>query len=475
LPGIGRLLRGSAIYAVGSLANRLVALLLLPVFTAYLHPSEFGVLAMLVAMQTLLVPLFSLGLGTSIGVCYFNTADVAERRRIIWSAAWLGLAAGAALALAGLIGEESLSRLVLGDGTYAPHTAWAVGNAALGVLSMPWQLKLQFEERPGAFVTATVAGVLVTAGMSLWLVIGMKLGAIGALAGAFSGHLATLLVAVALAGTLPAAAPRGRHLRELLRHGVPMVPSFLLLFLLQQGVRWPLGWQHGLDAVGIYSVGASFGGAMALLTAAFANAWTPFALGYAQRTDEAPRALGQVSFYYVAAFGLLTCLFFLFAVPLVLFFANETYRGAAGVVGLSAASHFFLGLFGVLLPPLYFAKRVGNVVVTQLGAAVVACVLAWWLIPPYGVLGAGATVALAALALVVLQWAALRLLPVVRISYDYGRIGALVAVFACVGWLSFGIRYTDLLTGAFQAAGLALVAGIAVYMLTPRLPERAAG
>jgi O-antigen/teichoic acid export membrane protein len=169
-----------------------------------------------------------------------------------------------------------------------------------------------------------------------------------------------------------------------------------------------------------------------------------------------------------------TCLFFLFAVPLVALFANEAYREAAGVVGLAAASHFFLALFAVLLPPLYFAKRVGNVVVTQLAAAAIACALAWWLIPPYGVLGAGATVALAALALVVIQWTALRAMPVLRISYDYARIGALLLVFAAVGWLSFDIRYADPLTGAAQAVGLALAAATAVFALFPRLWPRAA-
>jgi O-antigen/teichoic acid export membrane protein len=456
-----RLLAGSALYALGGVASRLIAVLLLPVFTAYMSPAEYGALALLTTLSMLLVPLASLGLAGSIGISYFNTSGAEPRHALMWSAGWLRAAAAALLALVGWSARAPLSVLALGSPQFAAPTGLGFALAAVGVLALPWQLKLQFEERPAAFIAASLLGVLVTVGASLWLVVAEGLGAVGALAGALAGQASGAIAAFALAAGKPVARGFACAARELLRNGLPLVPSFFLLFVLQHGVRWVLQWTQGLDALGVYSVGASLGSAMGVLTAAFGSAWTPFALGHAERQDAAPEVLGRVTLYYVALFGFVTCLFFLFAEPLVVLLAHGSFRGAAGAVGLSAASQFLLTLFLLLLPPLYFARRVHNVLVTQSVAVLASCVLALWLVPRYGVVGAAASVTLSCLTLVVAQWLALRVLPVLKIRYDYGAAAVLFAVCAAIGWASFYTRppepaWLALLASALVAAALFL-------------------
>lgn len=62
-----RLLASTAIYGLGAMASRLVTLLLLPVFTAHLVPADYGVVAMLTVVGGFVAPIFTLGLGSSIG------------------------------------------------------------------------------------------------------------------------------------------------------------------------------------------------------------------------------------------------------------------------------------------------------------------------------------------------------------------------------------------------------------------------
>ncbi|HYM27152.1 MAG TPA: oligosaccharide flippase family protein, partial [Steroidobacteraceae bacterium] len=301
-----RLLAGSALYALGGVATRLIAVLLLPVFTAYMSPAEYGAAALLVTLSALLVPLFSLGLAGSIGISYFNTPGAQPRHAVMWSAGWLLLASAALLAAVGWVAREPLSTLALGSPEIALPTALGFALAAASVLALPWQLKLQFEERPAAFIAASLAGVVVTVGVSLWLVVVARLGAVGVLTGALAGQAVGALAAFALAAGVPVTRDLGPAARGLLRNGLPLVPSFFLVFVLQQGVRWELQWTHGLDALGVYSVGASLGGAMGVLTAAFGSAWTPFALGHAERQGAASEVLGRVTLYYVALFGFVT-------------------------------------------------------------------------------------------------------------------------------------------------------------------------
>ena len=195
------------------------------------------------------------------------------------------------------------------------------------------------------------------------------------------------------------------------------------------------------------------------------SAWTPFALGHTDRQHAASHVFGRVTLYYVAGFGFATSLLFLFAEPLVRLLAQPPFHAGAAAVGLSAAGQFFLTLFLLLLPPLYFARRVENVVLTQSAAALVACLLAFWLVPRHGVAGAAATVALAALALVVIQWMALRLLPVLQVRYDYLRAGFLLLIFMAASGISFELQFTDILSGLAKATAIAVCTAIAAGLV----------
>ena len=453
------------------MASRLVTLLLLPVFTAHLVPADYGVVAMLTVVGGFVAPIFTLGLGSSIGIVYFNTTNSAERGAILWSAGTLLLASGLLLTLCGWLLRHTLSSIVLADEGYGAHTAVAMATTALAILATPWQLKLQFEERSTAFVLVSFLGLLTTVAISLWLVVGNEKGAMGALIGSLVGQATTTLLLFAAAADEPSATGIVRWSRELLRQGLPFIPSFFFLFLMQNWVRWPLEWHYGLDTVGIYSVGSSIGSALGILTGAFISAWTPYALSHADRQAEAVQVLGRITLYYVAGFGFLTCLFFLYATPVVQIFAKPAFHGATGVVGLSALAQFLSALFLMLLPPLYFAKRVGNVLVSQGVATIIVFLLASILVPSFGITGAAITVVLSYSALVAVQWACLQYMPVLRIHYDYRRAGLLFLVFSSVAALSFIISFVEPVRGFALAGVAALVTAAIVFRGICRMPD----
>lgn len=466
-----RLFAGSLIYGLGNVVNKLVTLLLLPIFTAYLTPKDYGVVSMLTVVGGFIAPIFALGLGSSIGILYFDTREPHERRSIIWSGAVVLFAGAGGMALAGWMLAQPLSRLLLGDETYAVHTAVAMATAAAGVAGIPWQLRLQFEERPLAFIIVTILGLAAGTAASLWFVVMLNQGAMGALIGGLVGQLTGTILFLVVAADKLFASESLRFVGKLIHHGLPFIPSFGFVFVLQNWVRWPLEWYHGLDNVGIYSVGANVGAVLGLLVNAFLSAWTPFALSYAGREDEARSVLGRITLYYVAGFGFLTCLFFLYAAPVVQLFAQPMFYEAAEVVGFSAAGQFLSGLFMMMLPPLYFAKRVQSVVVTQAVATVIVIVGGELLVPRFGIQGAALTVLLGFSGLVVSQWLALHWMPVLKIRYDYRRTAFLFLLFAIVATISFKISFTTLSLGLMLAGVVTLAAGAVVFLQICRVED----
>nr|HMQ52991.1 hypothetical protein [Anaerolineae bacterium] len=99
---LGRLAKNALTYGVGQVLNRFISFLLLPVFTAYLTPSDYGVISILGLMILVLTPTFSLGFGTATGVCYFEGDDRSRKSSTIWTAFLILLISVSVLAILGM-------------------------------------------------------------------------------------------------------------------------------------------------------------------------------------------------------------------------------------------------------------------------------------------------------------------------------------------------------------------------------------
>ena len=69
---IGRL---STIYMIGSIAPKVLGLLLLPVFTHYLVPEQFGIVRLALQISQVLAILLQLGFGASLKSFYFKLEE----------------------------------------------------------------------------------------------------------------------------------------------------------------------------------------------------------------------------------------------------------------------------------------------------------------------------------------------------------------------------------------------------------------
>jgi len=465
--GQSGLLANSVIYGLGSVANRFIGLLMLPVFTRYLTPADYGVFGLLTSLAVLLLPLFSLGVSTSLGVCYFATQDGSLRNDVIRSGQALCLASAVLLLLA-TYGSEPLATIALSDERYAVHMAVALVAVALNTVCLPLQLRLQFEGRAIAYMTVSLIGVSANVATSLVAVVLFNLGALGMLAGTAIGHAVSWFT---LLGLFSRSRSQGRVqpaiLKDLLRQGAPMIPGFAMLFVLQNGVRWPLEWRHGMDAVGIYSLGASIGAAITVVTTSVTSAWMPHALAQAPQWAAARHRIADDFLRYSVLTCFLLLLFFLGAQPLVAIFAASSFFEAWAVVGLSAASSLLASMFSMILPPVYLAKKVSLVLIAQ--AAAVICMAASFLpFGQYGATGAALTVLVGAATLVVAQWIVNhRIRDVAPIPFALPALLRAAMIVAVVGAVSFNLRL-DQPVPFVVASGSLLVA--ATLLLARQLP-----
>src|SRR6185295_18223155 len=99
-----------AIYGLGDLLNKAIAFLLLPVYTHYLRPQEYGVLEMLELTMYIVSLFLVLGIPYSIVRFYHEQADE-ERKKLVVSS---GLLASLILSFLALVPLVPLSPAISG-------------------------------------------------------------------------------------------------------------------------------------------------------------------------------------------------------------------------------------------------------------------------------------------------------------------------------------------------------------------------
>jgi O-antigen/teichoic acid export membrane protein len=442
------LLRHSAVYGLGSIVARIVGVLLLPLYTRYLSPGDYGLIETLVALSAVLAALVAQGMKSAFFRFYFDSPDDERRLLVVRTAFWYVMAAATAVLILGVALCGSISWVLFGTHDHAGLVAASfVGLwAAMNYEQMTSLFRV--EQRSTAYVAATLSNVGVTIAATVLLVVVLDKGPAGVIVGNFTG---TLIVYAALL------VYRRRRLgfqfdrslyRAMNRFGLPLVPSAVALWLTQFSDRFFLVKLADAHEVGLYSIGVRIASAIVLLLTAFRMAWPAFA--YSIDDDrEAQRTYSFVLTYVVFVTCWLALALGLLAPWIVRLIATPPFYPAENVVAPLAFGVAAFGAYVVVQIGTGRARRTAsNWLVTGLAAAVnVALNLA--LIPSFGRVGAAtAMVSAYTLLFLAMAWRAHRVFPV---DYQWRRVATLAA--AAVGLTVLGKAL-----GAPFAVALALIA-----------------
>lgn len=435
---ISRLARGGLIYGLGGMLQRFIGLLLLPLFTRELSPAEYGVIALISLLSIALAGIFNLGTGNSMGILYFRAPEGGRRASIIWSTfALLALNSTVIYGVAYLSAPQ-LSMWMFQTAEHQELIRLGLLGLVFGTMAEPWLAYLRMEERGAQYVSITIAVSLITAGLSAWMLLVEHRGVSGFLAAGVVGQAILLLLSWAAVGRrLPFGVDRTLF-NPLVRIGFPSIWGLFAFMLIDYADRQMIERMLGLDALGIYSVGYSFGMVMMVAVGAFSSAWSPFFMSYVNRQHEAAPVFSRVMTYYVLGFGSLVLLFFLAAKPVAHILTASAFHDAHLVVGLVAAAYALKGCYLIALPGIYFANKLAFQSLIEWASAVLNIGLNLWLLPRYGIVGGALATFLSYLSLPVLAYLVSR--NYLAVGYEWRRIvpgAGLVAVFCALGvWVS---------------------------------------
>ena len=449
------LLRHSAIYGLGSIVARVIAVLLLPLYTRYLSPSDYGLIETLIALSAVLTALVAQAMKSAFFRFYFDSVEPARRLLVVRTAFWYVLAASTAVLIAGVALAQPVSWLLFHtrDHDGLVIAAFVGLWAALNYEQMTSLFRV--EQRSTAYVAATLTNVALTIAATVLLVVVFDRGPLGVLVGNLTG---TLIVYAGLLAynrrALGLQFDRTLY-RAMNRFGLPLVPSALALWLTNFSDRFFLVKLADAHEVGLYSIGVRIASAIILLLTAFRMAWPAFA--YSIEDDrEARRTYSFVLTYVVYVCCWLALALGLLAPWILKLITTTPFYPAENVVAPLAFGVAAFGAYVVVQIGTGRARQTRSNWLVTGAAALVDVALNVLLIPPYGRMGAAvAMVSAYTLLFVAMAWRAQRVFPV---PYQWRRVATLAAA-------AVGLTVVGKLLDVPLAAALALTAAFPIVLL----------
>jgi O-antigen/teichoic acid export membrane protein len=402
---LSALFRHSFWYLIGNVARRAVGFLLIPFYTSYLSPADYGlieIIELFVSVSTIAFGI--LAIGESMIRIYHDQADPAGRNGVV-STAILSVAGVSLLpAAAAFVFGDVFSRWMFGDARYGSMIRAAFAAMVLSNVSEVALIYFRICQRAALVVVFSLAQLTLSVLLNIYFIAFAGLGVWGFI---WSKVISTGIGAAALIAVASAAVSWRFHreyAQKIREFGAPLVLTGISFFVIHFSDRFFLNQAATLAEVGIYSLAYKFGFLVTFLVGEpFGNVW---GVSLYARTaqpnwrDEFARVFGILAFCLVLA-GLALAILIGEVLPIV---AGAAFGGAAALVPLVALGYVLREMGDFFRGVLFINKRSGlfSQIVTACGF--LNLILNLVLIPPFHALGAAFATALTWLAYVCACW-----------------------------------------------------------------------
>ena len=377
------------IFGLAPLLQKLVSLVLLPFYTHFLSPSDYGEIDVLTIATGATGLVFSLELRQGYIRSWIAAPDRAAKARLFSaSAALLGV-----LGLLGSIGffavSQPLAHMLLGRGLAWPYRAVVASAIFFYVAAMIPNATLQADLRAGRMVTISLLQFVCAASTTIVAVVWLGLGPEGFfLGGAVASTMGIVAICWMLRDLMVWRVDLLRTLHAPLVYAMPLLFSGIGYFIVRNSDRFLVSRLMSVADLGIYSLAWSL--ANLLLTFVFLPLQTSLDVWRFRMHQEGGQ---EVAFARVlrtanlltaiAAIGLCS-----FAADAFAFSADPRYGRAMLYVPVLAAAVLLQVAYTVVGSPFFVKGATREWAWVQAGAAVMQVGATFALVPLLGVLGA---------------------------------------------------------------------------------------
>lgn len=376
------------IYGFISILNKFVPLILLPVITRLLpNPSDFGIFNIYSLIVGFGTPLSILGLYDAMFREYFEEDDFQYKYNVTTTVQRAVLVSSIIISILLVVFSKNLSFLFFKNSNFTNIILYgSIGvffSANLSIFQAPTRIN---NERK-VFVFSSLLSTLFSYFISMFLIY-LGFSYLGLIYGSMvSSVLLILFFFLRNKKYFSSGRFDRKILLELLKIGLPLLPTFLIYWIYSSMDRIMISNILGTSALGIYSVGDKIGSISQLIYISFANGWQYFV--FSTMKDEDQVALISKIFEYLGVVSFISFIIFYLFNDIIfrLLFKGEYVNGYV-VSPYLYLSPLLLMLFQIVGNQFLVIKKAYLVTLNLSLGALANIILNLFLIPILGIEGA---------------------------------------------------------------------------------------
>ncbi len=435
------IVKHTAIYSIALVVGKMSSVLLLPVYTRYLSPADYGIMELLDLTGFILASVLGARVGDAFFYFFSRARDDSERRKVVTTSVWGAFLWGSIGAVLGYAASGLLSRLVFGTDRYTFCFQLVFLAMAVSFPAEVGSSYLRALNKSHLYVGCTMLRLVLNIAANVVLLVFFN-------AGIYAMLWSSLISAIVLALVLLVAGRRmifGGFDRPLFtsifRYALPLGISSIGMTIIHGGDRYFLKGAATLSDVGLYALAYKFGFLIAYIASAFDNQWSAQLFSVLRQPD-GDKHFRRVFTYFMlvlctAAVGISAMIR-----PLVGVLTRSEYHAAAELVPVIAFAYVIRAASEYMRGILAFHNRPSrNVVVTGLG--VVATLTAYGLlIPPFKLWGAAIATLITFVFMAAVAWHQARRVHDYR--FEWSRIFRIFAAAVIASAVSFAVKANSL-------------------------------
>jgi O-antigen/teichoic acid export membrane protein len=380
--------RHMAVYGLGGILVKLAGFLMLPFYTRYLSPADYGVLEILDLSMSVFGIVLSMGMIPAFLRCYATATGEAEKRRVVSTGCTFGVATGVLAFVTGVALVRPLNLLLFGPTVPARYLLLSFIALILTYMANLPRTYLRALEASGTYTVVDTAYVLLLLVLNVLFIVVLKIGLAGMLwSSVIAGALQFVLLST-WAFWKAGVRFHWPYLRRMLDFGLPLIFANVALFVLNFSDRFFLQHLRSLDVVGVYAVGYKFGYMLNfLLVQPFFVMWqSRMYVIHAQ--PEHPRIFRQIFSLYSLGMVFVWLAMSLFSSEVIGVIVQPKFAASQEVIPVVALAYIFYGLSYYAQLGMFLTDNTRRIGFIGILSAAVNLALNFVLISLYGMMGA---------------------------------------------------------------------------------------
>lgn len=428
-----------SVYGFGATLSRLIQFLLLPVYTRFLSPADYGSLEIISIAGSMLAILFGFMIGSGFIRNYYDNQENLYRRELMSTAFWFTFSTSLIFSLLLLYFSSTIARSLFHFENSALYLRLITISTFFIATNQIFYNLLMVQSRARTFVTINIITLVTTLISAIFLVVYLNWSVKGVLAAQLVGLCIESVILFFVISEEQFHLFSIRKTAEMLKYALPLIPLQIASFVLELSDRFFLQHYQDMSDIGLYSFGYKFAAIVPLLTIQPLRGFTPYIFSLIDTPEKCKQTLAKIFRYFTAGILSLTLCISIFSREAIMLVADRSYLPSWRFVFVLCFSYVFYGLVVLISYSLEIVKKNWISGFFWAIAAAINILLNILLIPRLGAMGAAVATTLSYLFILLCYFLAIS--RVYYVPFEYSKFLLIMLLTVITYYLSTYLHF----------------------------------